>query len=603
MAHKKISPACLLAPIVIIFSILACNFPSASQVATQSPSTTPLQFTLEDFPELAIYGELATIQPGSITAAVGPQAGRMGLYAGASLEIPAGAFPAENQLQQTWVDLAFDQISFDAKISPFFVLTPREEVPVLGVPLILEIPIPEGDVTVLLYDGQYWQQVTGPRGGTALVEITHFSNFIWAYLEWRAEEAMLAEQAENPSLNIPKTKMRTYIENGDANTRSFFGVDESAIQSPDKMCDDILKLLEQYNTPKNRAFPADSSSMSLGLVPFLFDGAAPEKSGGYYYDITIPALENIHATVLSSDPGKPLSPADVLKISIDANGGNIPLGVLSAHNYLKTVKYQGLADFKVGKPFPPEWGGAASHLASWREDDNITPAGEYDKMGPIYHIFAAMSAGLWMPTKFAGAVAVNGEAMLRTFRHGGDRPDLEKADADACGNLASDWLRDHTPSEQPPAAQPSAFIPFTLTDCEIPGRASGIKQEADDTRIYCWFTTQNGVNNFTLEYFQETAAAQAIYNADYAGMKADMASQMITVMDVPGHYFLLLFNHNNSELMPDNYVYNDLELYREHFYIFVNGQISAGSRSAAEAAAQDLLADAEAIADQHYQGK
>jgi hypothetical protein len=255
------------------------------------------------------------------------------------------------------------------------------------------------------------------------------------------------------------------IENGDALTRAFFGVGESAEQSQDQMCSEIMDVLEQYNTPKNREFPSGSTALNLDLASFLFDGSAPESSGGYYFYVTEASLDTINDKVLAST--SPLSPADVLKISIDANGGNIPLGVLAAHNYLKQIKYQGILDFKYGQPFPTDQGLPASHLASWREDSNITPAGEYDKMGPLYHIFAAMTAGIWFPTRLGGDIAVNGEAMLRSFQLLNDHPDMQKAAADACGDNTAIWLRNNPPTNA--QSQPSNNVTSTnasVSDCD-----------------------------------------------------------------------------------------------------------------------------------------
>ena len=409
-------------------------------------STSNLASSVPVPAEFASLGSLASVPSNPQSFNVDKNAHLLKLGSGMSLQVPAGAFSSPNQLLLTEVNVAFDKISFEVKQSPFYVLSPRDEVGTLGTPLILEISIPSGDVMVVQYDGQNWQAVVGTAGQTVQLKITHFSNWLWGYVEGRSEEDLKENLSQNPALNIPLIRSRTLIENGDALTRTFFGVGEAAEQSQDQMCSEIMDVLEQYNTPKNREFPEGSTALNLDLAPFLFDGKTPESSGGYYFNVTEASLDTINDTVLASTT--PLSPADVLKISIDANDGNIPLGVLAAHNYLKQIKYQGIYDFKFGQPFPPDQGLPASHLASWREDSNITPAGEYDKMGPLYHIFAAMTAGIWFPTRLGGDIAVNGEAMLRSFQLLKDNPDLQKAAADACGDNAAVWLRDHAATNQ-----------------------------------------------------------------------------------------------------------------------------------------------------------
>jgi hypothetical protein len=158
--------------------------------------------------------------------------------------------------------------------------------------------------------------------------------------------------------------------------------------------------------------------------------------------------------------------------------------VLAAHNYLKNIKYQGVHDFHVGKPFPEKQGSPASHLASWREGSNLTPAGVYDKIGPLYHIFAAMTAEVWFPTQFGGDIAVNGEALLRTFQLIGDHPDMQKALADGCGENAGQWLRDNPPSEEQEGLPPGSSDTGSKDGS---GSWHGAEcDEAEGTYIYRW---------------------------------------------------------------------------------------------------------------------
>ena len=238
-------------------------------------------------------------------------------------------------------------------------------------------------------------------------------------------------------------RTRSKIESADDNTREFFGVNEQASQTQAEMCADIQSVLQQYNNPSNRVFPADPGTYR-DMKEFLQAGSAPSLTPGPFWKMTENSMETINDRVTATT-GQ-LSPAELLKIAIDANHGNLPLGILAAHNYLKDITYLGRHAYKPGGAVPATYAEPASHLASWRQSDNITAAGEYDKMGPLYHIFAAMTGGLWLPTRAAGPGIAAAEEYLRTIRDGGDRPDTPKAAADDCGVEMSDWLRTNAPS-------------------------------------------------------------------------------------------------------------------------------------------------------------
>jgi hypothetical protein len=398
--------------------------------------------------------------------------------------VPAGAFPGPNTLTVTRVNVAFEKIAFDIRQSPFYAISTSGDVGQLGAPVILEIPLPTDNVTVVTYDGQTWQPVSVVPGESIRVEITHFSTFIYGVLEWASQTEMTLEQQLNPLANKPSEDMQLLIENGDQNTRTFFGVDEVAIQSQEDICKGITAMLATYNTPKNREFPSGSSGRTDELIAFLQAAAGASAGNNYFWNLSKDARDKINTAVLASTTQLP--PAEVLKIAIDASGGNVPVGVLAAHNYLKEITYRGRDAHKPGKPFPAEWGVPAGHLQSWRQDSNIAPSGEYDKMGPLYHIFAAMTAEVWLPTPAAGYAAIEVEAFLRTFRIGADRPDLEKAYADQCGVDAGIWLRSHSPEEN--VAQPS--VNSASNDGGSPnvvGDWHGAAcDEAEGTFIYRW---------------------------------------------------------------------------------------------------------------------
>ena len=235
--------------------------------------------------------------------------------------------------------------------------------------------------------------------------------------------------------------MRAYIEKGDENVKSFFGVNEKSNKTYKEMCDEILAVLQKYNNPDGRKFPQDVDGWSYELADYLYAGNNPSQVGGPFWKATEKSMDEIDNVLFASK--KQNSPAEVLEIAIEANNGNVPLGILAAHNYLKEVTYKGRRAYSPKTGMPWEYGSTAARLSSWRQQTNITAAGEYDKMGPIYHIFAAMTGGLWLPTSASGPAIAHAEAFLRTCRIGADYPDTSKAAADQCGIDAAKWLRDN----------------------------------------------------------------------------------------------------------------------------------------------------------------
>jgi hypothetical protein len=255
MSGKKILSFITL---VFLLFIPACNSKGGSSPSTST--SVPVEF--------ASLGSLVSVPSSPQSFNVDKNANQIDLGKGMSLQIPAEAFSDPTQLIFTQLDVAFDQISFVAKESTFYGLSPKDEVGTLGSPLILEIPIPTGDVTVVQYEGGTWQAVNGTPGQTVQLEIDHFSNRLWGYLEWRTERDLKESLVENPEMNMPVIKMQGFIEKGDALTHAFFGVGESAVESQEQMCTDLIEVLKQFNTPKNMEFPSDSGILNLDLAPF-----------------------------------------------------------------------------------------------------------------------------------------------------------------------------------------------------------------------------------------------------------------------------------------------------------------------------------------------
>jgi hypothetical protein len=101
---------------------------------------------------------------------------------------------------------------------------------------------------------------------------------------------------------------------------------------------------------------------------------------------------------------------------------------------------EGTSDITGAVSVKPEFGQLARQLEPWRRDSPWSPKGRYDKLGPLYHIFAAMVARVWSASPTFGTVAISGEAILRAVHWGTDSPDTEKAAADECGRKIGDRI-------------------------------------------------------------------------------------------------------------------------------------------------------------------
>jgi len=451
-------------------------------------------------PELAPFGELASLHSQPLTVTVDPSAKRIPLDDGASLQIPAGAFSTSTQLQVTRVDMAFDRVAFDVKQSMFYILSTPNEVGTLATSVILEVLIPSSNVAVTSYDGQNWQPIEVHSGQTTRVEITHFSPRALGFVEFLTARNDELTEILDTDANTGKLVDRLFIEQQtDDMTRSFFGVNESAVTSQDQMCNDLTSIVSQYNTSSGREFPDAADLHAPQLVFHLFENDPPSVTNDYFWKLTADSMAEINIQVLAST--EPLSPAQFLQIAIDANNGNIPLGVLAAHEYLKDKTKLGRAEYSNLNKVSPEYAAMASHLQSWREGDNLTPIGMYDKMGPLYHIFAAMTAELWLPNRASGDAAITAEAYLRSSRTWDDRPDPQKGAADQCGVDVTHWLLDHAATNQIVTAKQSPAT--TEVDRNYTGQisvkfyldAADNTWKCDDSALYTY--------TFTLHFYTD----------------------------------------------------------------------------------------------------
>jgi hypothetical protein len=280
-----------------------------------------------------------------------------------------------------------------------------------------------------------------------------------------------------------------WVKGQDQATRDFYGLDESGdylppIYTQEEMCKALQTVIAGY---ADFSLPDDYSGKRLGW--YLGDAGDPAQQATYpeFWNYTKASMTTINRQVLDSSTR--LTPADVLKIAIDANGGNVPMGLLAAHNYLKNLAYLGREYGDPGKldenwmpialrPVPPLTGQPVAHLEPWRQSDPANPSGRLDKVGCLYHIFAAAVAAAWGHEWInSGDVAAAGEALLRSGLGvlAGDVPDREKGLADECGARLGGAVMARATGQKPPGAagQPSGGD-------ETPGGVDGGASGGDD---------------------------------------------------------------------------------------------------------------------------
>lgn len=409
--------------VLLLATVAAC---SGSKAKPPSIDALP--------PELAPFGELARLSEHRGAARVAGTGGVLAVGDGATLTVAEGALPHAVGIAVRRVELDVHGFDPDVKAVWAYVIDTDRDIASFGGAVTLTVPrAPEAMTAATWRDGR-WVAVPLARGPSAAVEVRHFSRGTFAFLEWWASRSVELGQAIDDE-DSPAHRKRGHLRHrGNESAHAFYGIGETYAGSRDALCDEIRATLAAY-PGASYVFPPDSDWRNVELGTFLHAGSAASTEGGYFAELVADSLPNIEATLLAQ-PGQ-VSPARMLAICIDENGGSVPLGVLACHNFLKDIAYNGrdhTADM------PERYGAVAARLTTWRSSDT-NPAGDYDKMGPLYHIFAAMTAGVWFAHTSGGHAAAAGEALLRTFQHGADTPDPEKGHADACGAEVADFIR------------------------------------------------------------------------------------------------------------------------------------------------------------------
>lgn len=213
-----------------------------------------------------------------------------------------------------------------------------------------------------------------------------------------------------------------------ANARAFWGAD--AVGDPDRSCADLRRVLSSL--PRDEA-PAIASR--LELMRYLEDAQPPSAAGAPLWRATLPAVERTSRLLLAR--AEPASLATLVQIATGEAGGTA-MGVLTAHNLVKELTLAGRR--RRPDQLPEREARLGQALAPWRRVPTL-PAGGYDRLGPIYHVLAALTLVSWTGSPTLGALAADYEALRRIAKVGRDRPDPEKARADRCGvEAGADWL-------------------------------------------------------------------------------------------------------------------------------------------------------------------
>jgi len=291
---------------------------------------------------------------------------------------------------------------------------------------------------------------------------------------------------------------------GDQWTQDFYGLSEngeynSPPQSQEEMCGEFQTVLSAYTDAENYKLAPDYNYYRLAR--FLFNAEAPSLTPDWkeFYDLTSNSQEEINRRVIESE--EPVSPAQMLQIAIEANGNNVPLGVLAAHNYLKDIAYLGR---QYGDPdeqnssVPRQYGEPAAHLQPWRIESPANSNGRLDKLGPLYHIFAAAAVGTWGPDEYAADGAAAVEALMRSglnklpFLRSLDVPDREKGLADECGADLADFIETQRDGGAPPSPLVLKNAELAFAGCPDPKFPDSCQYNFDITLAYAKLSCSGG---------------------------------------------------------------------------------------------------------------
>lgn len=406
---------------------------------------------------LPLVGEKNPVEVREMT--VGPAGGSLRLKDGAEVTVPKGALAEPLPLRVERFEPGFETADFTVGSSAAYRVTlGGEGHRTLDPPATLRIPWAPDRTLVVTDENGKWVSTRTTGGEAVTVYIDRFSVRVFLAVGASLASGLrtVGEQLAGalprwdlrPSLRDKEAAHRERIRGRSAATQQFYGVGEVTAKAHAAICEEFRTVM-QANREKFTFQPKDPGPGIVQLTKHLGDAGKPsagDSSAQWFWDATKGSHDTIRQRVIAAGLGHPISPAAVLRIAVDANGGNVPLGVLAAHNLLKNVAYEGrqLADpnetFTGGvQDVTPADGQLAASIETWRRGSDHSPSGRYDKMGPLYHIFAAMAARVWGGAAYGQSV-VSVEAVLRGVGWGSDIPDPDKGAADECGLDIGAWL-------------------------------------------------------------------------------------------------------------------------------------------------------------------
>lgn len=506
-------------------------------------------------PSLMALGELAVQEGDPVTIKLSAMGGDVPLLGDASLHVEPGALSQDTELTVVRAAVDLDSLSFYVKNAFSYTLRSQQSIPQIAPPLRLVLCDDSGSQIALRAAGDaVWEKRTEYTASSSAVTIDHFSEQTFVFVEpmpaLTATAALPATAEEQNKVGLANDFIRDYANEWE---RAFLGIGETG--SPQEQCQELEDMLAQQRSQWTFAFPVDVMSDPLfstfHMGKFLFTSKKPSEVQDperLFWVTTLPSQAAIRARVLASS--HPLTPAEVLTIAVEENGNNAALGVLAAHNFLKEMTTDGrdMIVENFGDPFKGEiavgptmrnnptsvsryeenarqgGGEVAAHLQTWRSSER-SPAGTYDKMGPIYHVFAALASAVYMPHIEGGSIAVAGETLMRFTGITGDVADPEKGQADLCGakigNLMADLFLDPVvPISQADAGQSTTNSrndlrcgqkPWNGDRCYFVWEAPRMKctpGEGAQQYTYTWqpFTKDQYYYYFTVSYFDYLSA-------------------------------------------------------------------------------------------------
>jgi hypothetical protein len=228
-----------------------------------------------------------------------------------------------------------------------------------------------------------------------------------------------ASTAKPPAVQLPNSVVAT------PEYRAFLGLNDpttaqaACVGRRQQRADDLVSragsfvgVTSKVSIPSENSFGVHSNNLlwpgnDLYALLAKSDWPSRLRPGNVYANATAPYEGALRAAIVGSEGN--LQPADVLYYALKVTNGSYPLAVLTAHNLLKQVAFEGrdAIDTKAGPKLLPKVIAelqAATAVVAKLGSLRCTPAKSRDKIGPWYHEFAVLSAGALVSPGTAGLV-------------------------------------------------------------------------------------------------------------------------------------------------------------------------------------------------------